>query len=45
MVEIPDGKVLAKLEKNLLLIFDDFKIIREVEVKTDFHLTRSLLLP
>ena len=45
IVEIPDGKVLAKLEMNLLLILDDFKIIRDVELKTDFHLNRSLLIP
>ena len=34
IVEIDDGKVLAKsLEKNVLLILEDWKIIREVEVK------------
>ena len=34
IVEVDDGKVLAKsLEKNVLLILEDWKIIREVEVK------------
>ena len=46
IVEIDDGKILAKsLERNVLLILKDWEIIKEVEVKAEYQLTRSLLMP
>ena len=46
IVEIDDGKILAKsLERNVLLVLKDWEIIKEVEVKADCQLARSLLMP
>ena len=46
IVEIDDGKILAKsLERNVLLILKDWEIIKEVEVKAEYQLARSLLMP
>ena len=48
MVEVPNigERVLVKtLEKDTLLVIDQWEITRDIEVKAKYQLTRSLLLP